>query len=1822
MKNLKLKRKLSIFLIICMLLQSISISFGENISQNEKETTTEQAITTEQTVTTEQETVIAEETSSIEESSIDVENEVLVEEKENATTNKNILATESECEEEENENEEYYESDEEDYEDEPEIDKTIATESEFSDDVENEEEKLENEEELESEDEENIDVIATDSDLIENELEIEEKENEQISTESEIEIEKDIEKEIFTATSSFVEKENLFFQFANIKEGLVEESENEIILKENIVIDMPLYISDNEILELNGYTITANNSQVFVINNAGLTLKNGKIIAATGSEAISGENADIIIDGAEIYGGNGQNNVIGKGGDGKAAIYINYTNNNHSINFKNGKIIGGNGGDGVGNYIGREGAGLKINNRELGVDTLSSGDAILIYRGNDGDFGGGNGGAAIYVTGDNNVAKVISFESNGIVGGNGGKSLNFNETKILYSSSTLPSYYDARRENIVTSVKNQGTTGTCWAFAETSQAETYMLKYHKNFLKTLGYNSQKEFDLSEMALSYYISNPPADPLGNVYDNGIHQLTNTGYLFMGRADYGAQYLSAYGFDDDTNFKYAPEFRKIAADNESNGVAEDGNKYLTNDYNKVDEAIRSIVARPDSRKPIIRLTGGRAINRNTFVGIDGDANFHKAMKEYIYKYGSVIIAMYIRGTLGGTANGEKVITYTDKYGHTEEYTACYNITPDVSSGHELVAVGWDDDFPKENFPDYGALTMDGALLVKNSWGEDDHYYWIPYEYPITEGKHFFAYYTYEPITEENENMYFYDGGVLCGKQMVANSVTGGKDKASIANIFRINGKEKINSISYFNYDTCSIVGDINIYKSNVYNNGSLMLYGDKIWSKTIDASNPILPGYNTIKIDEELIVNPGDYIAVALQDASSIGRYGLCASFDDGETSPVYYPSPCAGKSYWNFGYDPYWDLVTNANFCIRMTTETLRKYDIEWDDNNGNTGTLISVSNKYPAQHLASKNVNPVRSGYTFVEWNDDKNGDGKTYDLNTKYISTDALKLYAIWSKDETVRFELYQSGGSNKKIIDKEITITEVERKRDIVDLAKKIYSDTIKTYGRRKIELSDDLFNEWTIIGSTTKTYNDMHMSISDTRINGITTIKVYVDAYELKFDGLKDDDGNELVWFIPSNTDYIRISNELFQKYTFNATNNNIDYLIIDGAPYRLNQKVMLKNLSNKNIVVTLGNRNETIKLSVAYGTEKKVLFSTSIKYEDYKNENLFNLQKIVIKKYCDTFGTYTDTQLETEGLFNTVNAYEIYNCDYSQTINASNTMSTVLMSERTYDTQLLKEIRFIYSGFTNNITFNHNGSGYRIKMLPNVVDEYAMTREDLEALPYGTDTWGDGTNDVVGYPKYYNVGSKVANNSILNSVANAEKIIEVIVEADTLSKDIYGSDLVYTNVNKYLWTSSGDNAIYYRNQLLTSNKYTSLGIKSGIIENKDINAMNHEGIFVSDLFTNALPGKINKFYADAMIVKNVKVPVKLYDKHNVKIMEATFSSADYQTSFTTKTFGEVSTDIANMYSGANYNMTNKIATSIKLNNSINIIKENVLYDFMTYVRNDNINCNELIMTFDVQDVNYVDPNPGGGTGGGTGGGGGGGGGGNIGGGTIKLKENPLEEAAKKNQGQVPGEDTVYGTKNVLAETALTNLKSEETINGTAYSTQEGEKVVGLKKVKVDESTNIYYFDEHSVIYCGWMKDENNDFRYFDGAGSGGTMVTEPITIDGKTYTFNSTGELQQQDLDIDTKVEILNKCAINLNKGDVSYNPIANTWNVTVVNPITNEKELATGYITLVQKEGVRSYYYDVNGIMQTGWQNVNGREMYFDPLVGGYCTEKK
>lgn len=81
---------------------------------------------------------------------------------------------------------------------------------------------------------------------------------------------------------------------------------------------------------------------------------------------------------------------------------------------------------------------------------------------------------------------------------------------------------------------------------------------------------------------------------------------------------------------------------------------------------------------------------------------------AMKELLYRYGPILSSLYM------DMDEER---HSSVYYNEFEDAYCY--AGEAAVNHDLLIIGWDDDYPKENFS--VNVQKNGAFLCQNSWGE---------------------------------------------------------------------------------------------------------------------------------------------------------------------------------------------------------------------------------------------------------------------------------------------------------------------------------------------------------------------------------------------------------------------------------------------------------------------------------------------------------------------------------------------------------------------------------------------------------------------------------------------------------------------------------------------------------------------------------------------------------------------------------------------------------------------------------------------------------------------------------------------------------------------------------------------------------------------------------------------------------------------------------------------------------------------------------------------------------------------------------------------
>lgn len=446
---------------------------------------------------------------------------------------------------------------------------------------------------------------------------------------------------------------------------------------------------------------------------------------------------------------------------------------------------------------------------------------------------------------------------------------------------TFPSYYSSADKGYVTPVENQGSTSLCWAYSTLSTIGSYGLK--KGIASSI-----EEADFSEAHLGWFSSTASTDINDPLYGE-VNQFVESGGPYKTGGDWkqGGVFLAA-----------------------GKGLAPQDSYYDAVSMPPLDESSR-----------YDRSAGYLTDMEKICEYPDNDI-----IKASIISYGAVKASYYN--------------TITNKYKNNNEYNsdtyAYYNpVNNGEPTNHAISIVGWDDDFPKENF--INQPSGNGAWLAKNSWGTlfgDKGYFWISY-YDATLTN--FVRFSYVDGSTY-DNIYQYDGDdidLVVSKDSVAT--------AEQANVFTADSNEKLKAIGFTTIQN-NISVQIKVYR-NLPENFSSPTDGTLVDSVY---SSAVYEGYHTVDLNKEIELETDEIFSVVITYSSNEALYLPV------NTGNEYH----SGNGYINFYvHNPDWQSAgyyaetANANVCIKAYTsnipepsdENARKYTVNYftEDLNGN-----------------------------------------------------------------------------------------------------------------------------------------------------------------------------------------------------------------------------------------------------------------------------------------------------------------------------------------------------------------------------------------------------------------------------------------------------------------------------------------------------------------------------------------------------------------------------------------------------------------------------------------------------------------------------------------------------------------------------------------------------------------------------------------------------------------------------------------------------------------------------------------------------------------
>ncbi len=220
--------------------------------------------------------------------------------------------------------------------------------------------------------------------------------------------------------------------------------------------------------------------------------------------------------------------------------------------------------------------------------------------------------------------------------------------------------------------------------------------------------------------------------------------------------------------------------------------------------------------------------------------------KSIKEALITYGPVESGIYMmlneRDHLDDSAyNGEKHAYYYDGK---------------ELMNHSVVIVGWDDDYPKENFP--SEPSRDGAYIVRNSMGDDwgeFGYFYVSYD-DTSVGMEGVVYTGLEAV-DNYDHVYQNDVAGIMGSIGFK-----GKEHVFMASTFENrNTDELLEAISFYNL---SVETDYTLYYIDDFNGESSLGNGREIGRGTVEQA-----GYHTIVLDEAVEIKESEKFAIVVE-----------------------------------------------------------------------------------------------------------------------------------------------------------------------------------------------------------------------------------------------------------------------------------------------------------------------------------------------------------------------------------------------------------------------------------------------------------------------------------------------------------------------------------------------------------------------------------------------------------------------------------------------------------------------------------------------------------------------------------------------------------------------------------------------------------------------------------------------------------------------------------------------------------------------------------------------------------------------------------------
>lgn len=392
------------------------------------------------------------------------------------------------------------------------------------------------------------------------------------------------------------------------------------------------------------------------------------------------------------------------------------------------------------------------------------------------------------------------------------------------TASIFPVSYDLRKKDRVGVIKNQGSTGTCWAFAALSALESALLP-----------EESLEFSPDHMSMS----------------NSFVVDTNDG----GEYTMGMAYLLSW---------QGPVLEKD--DPFGDGKTEAGLS-----------AVKHVQE--------VQMMEGKD---------------YEKIKEAVFQYGGVQTSLY---------SALKSIYSPSEFYNKDQHAYCYMGTE--KPNHEVVIIGWDDNYPKENFP--VNVEGDGAFICQNSWGEafgEQGVFYVSY-YDTNIGSHNVVYTKVED-TDNYNHIYQSD---LCGW---VGQIGFNKPSVYGANVYTAETNEDLSAVGFY------ATGKNTEYRVYVVENFEDTGSFDH---KKLAAEGSLKnAGYYTIPLEQAISLEQGEKYAVMVYINTPEAIHPMAIEYAADEATKNADLTDGEGYISANGGRWDHVEETASCNLCIKAYTK--------------------------------------------------------------------------------------------------------------------------------------------------------------------------------------------------------------------------------------------------------------------------------------------------------------------------------------------------------------------------------------------------------------------------------------------------------------------------------------------------------------------------------------------------------------------------------------------------------------------------------------------------------------------------------------------------------------------------------------------------------------------------------------------------------------------------------------------------------------------------------------------------------------------------------